>query len=72
MKKVTINIFIPITLIFILFLTNYLSFSCVCFFFILALFRPPGSGSMWIRIRIRNTAENQLLGLINSNYDQRL
>jgi hypothetical protein len=65
-NKVT-NIFIPITLVFILFMPNYLSFSCI-FFFILALFWPgsgPGSrwpnecGSKWIRIR--NTDGNTLL-----------
>jgi hypothetical protein len=32
MNKVTINIFIPITMIFILFMPSYLSFSCVFFF----------------------------------------
>jgi hypothetical protein len=39
-NKVTINNFIPIKLIFILLIPNYLSFSCV-FIFIFALFRPP-------------------------------
>jgi hypothetical protein len=59
-NQVTITIFIAITLPFILFMSNYLSFSCV--FFILALFKPPGSGSAfgmrpiesgskWIQIR---------------------
>jgi hypothetical protein len=43
-NKVTINSLIPITVIFILFMPNYLSFGCV-FFYILALFKPPGSGS---------------------------
>jgi hypothetical protein len=51
-NKVTLNIFIPITLTFILFMPNYLSFSCV----LLSLFRPPGSGSAFgMRIRIHAT-----------------
>jgi hypothetical protein len=36
--------FIPVPLDFMLFMSNNLSFGCV-FPFILALFRPPGSGS---------------------------
>jgi hypothetical protein len=43
-NKVTINICIPITLILILFMPSYLSFSCV--FFILALFLPPDPHSI--------------------------
>jgi hypothetical protein len=42
--EVTIIIVILITLIFILFMINYLTFGSV-FYFILALFGPPGSGS---------------------------
>jgi hypothetical protein len=44
------NILIPIAFIFILFMPNYLSFSCY-FFFILTLFKTPGSG---IRIQATN------------------
>jgi hypothetical protein len=44
-NKVTIIIFVPITVIFILFMHYYMAVGCA-FFFILALFRPPGSGSM--------------------------
>jgi hypothetical protein len=55
-NKVIRNIFITNTVIFILFMPNYLSFGCV-FYFILAIFRPLGSGSAFgMRIRIRNTA----------------
>jgi hypothetical protein len=46
-NKVKMNIFIPITLIFY-------TFSCV-FFFLLALLRPPGSGSAFgMRIQVTN------------------
>jgi hypothetical protein len=38
----TLNICIPITLLFILFMPNYMSFTVAAFFsFIFALFKPP-------------------------------
>jgi hypothetical protein len=44
-NKVTLNIFIPNNIDFFTFMPNYLSFSRVVFF-ILALFIPPGSGTV--------------------------
>jgi hypothetical protein len=46
-NKVTINILIPLKFIFILFMPNFLFFG-----YVLALFKPPGSGSKF-RMRIR-------------------
>jgi hypothetical protein len=43
-NKFTITHFLPITVFFILFRPTYLAFGCV-FPFILALLKPPGSGS---------------------------
>jgi hypothetical protein len=55
--KVTCTCFNPITLLFILFIPNYLLFRCV-FPSFLAHFRPPGSGSAFgIRIRIQTAFE---------------
>jgi hypothetical protein len=59
-NKVTFTHFIPITLLLIRFMPNYLPFGCVFLSFLahFSPFRSPGSGSAFgIRIRIQAAIE---------------